>query len=233
MSRICVFDVNETLLDLRALDPLFDAAFGAAGMRRAWFGQFLHNAFVATITDAYAPFGEIGAAALRMTAERAGVRLSDEAQASLLAGLRTLPPHTEVAAALADLKAAGMRMAALTNSTAAVAEMQLANAGLADYFERILSADAVKRLKPSPEPYRYAAAEMGVPVEGTRLVAAHAWDIAGALRAGCAAAFVARPGMVLDPLAPAPDIVGADLSEVGRLIVQAEVQRQPLRPKAH
>jgi len=47
-----------------------------------------------------------------------------------------------------------------------------------------------------------------------RLVAAHAWDVAGALRAGCATAFVARPGQVLDSLAPWPDIVGADLDAV-------------------
>ncbi len=55
-----------------------------------------------------------------------------------------------------------------------------------------------------------------------RLVAAHAWDIAGALRAGAAAAFVARPGMVLDPLAPAPDMVGSDLMEVAERIIEVE-----------
>ena len=47
-----------------------------------------------------------------------------------------------------------------------------------------------------------------------RLVAAHAWDVSGALAAGCTAAFVARPGMVLSPLGPQPDIVGRDLGEV-------------------
>jgi 2-haloacid dehalogenase len=62
-----------------------------------------------------------------------------------------------------------------------------------------------------------------VPIDQVRMVAAHAWDIAGALRAGCAAAFVARPGMVLDPLVPAPDIIGADLSEVADKIIRTEV----------
>ncbi|HEV8693618.1 MAG TPA: hypothetical protein VGQ93_05425, partial [Lysobacter sp.] len=56
-----------------------------------------------------------------------------------------------------------------------------------------------------------------------RLIAAHAWDIAGALRAGCAAAFITRPGMVLDPLAPRPDIVGTDLHEVADQILAAEL----------
>ena len=33
MPRVCVFDVNETLLDLGALDPRFEEAFGDAAAR--------------------------------------------------------------------------------------------------------------------------------------------------------------------------------------------------------
>jgi 2-haloacid dehalogenase len=120
------------------------------------------------------------------------------------------------------LRSAGSRLASLTNSTAEVAIAQLTNAGLIDLFDKILSADEVRRLKPAPEPYRYAASTMGVEVEQIRLIAAHAWDIAGALSAGCAAAFVARPGMVLDPLAQQPDIVGDDLHEVVNQILAIE-----------
>ena len=60
-----------------------------------------------------------------------------------------------------------------------------------------------------------------------RLVAAHAWDVLGALRAGCAAAFIARPGKVLFPLGPQPDIVGPDFSSVARQIVDAETTVSP------
>jgi 2-haloacid dehalogenase len=217
-----VFDVNETLLDIGSLDPLFERAFGNAGVRRSWFLQVLQSAFVATITDTYSEFGAIGAAALEMTAEREGVRLSEEDRRAILGGMRELPPHPEVPAALDLLRDAGLRLAALTNNTAEVAEAQLENAGLSDRFEKILSADAVRRLKPAPEPYRAAAEALGVGTAGVRLVAAHAWDVAGAMRAGCAAAFVARPGMVLDPLAEPPDVVGADLSEVAASIIAAE-----------
>ena len=222
MARVCVFDVNETLLDIGSLDPLFERAFGNAGVRRSWFLQVLQSAFVATITDTYSEFGAIGAAALEMTAEREGVRLSEEDRRAILGGMRELPPHPEVPAALDLLRDAGLRLAALTNNTAEVAEAQLENAGLSDRFEKILSADAVRRLKPAPEPYRAAAEALGVGTAGVRLVAAHAWDVAGAMRAGCAAAFVARPGMVLDPLAEPPDVVGTDLSEVAASIVAAE-----------
>ena len=222
MARICVFDVNETLLDLGALDPHFERVFGDAGVRGAWFGQLLQSALVATVTDAYSDFGKIGAAALEMTAERQGVTLSDEDKEQILGGMRELPPHPEVAESLSRLREAGLRLATLTNSTQQVAEAQMETSGLRGYFEHLLSADAVGRLKPAPEPYRMAAETLGVDVGEIRLVAAHAWDVAGALRAGCAAGFVARPGMVLDPLVRRPDVVGADLREVAERILQVE-----------
>jgi 2-haloacid dehalogenase len=222
MARVCVFDVNETLLDLGALDPHFEEAFGDASMRRAWFLQMLQSAFVATITGVYSDFGALGKAALQMISERQGVELSDDDRQRILGGMRELPPHPEVPESLERLRGAGFRLVTLTNSTQEVAEAQMESSGLKDYFEQNLSADSVSRLKPAPEPYRMAAESVGVDLGDIRLVAAHSWDVAGALRAGCAAAFVARPGMVLDPLVERPDVVGGDLAEVAERIIEVE-----------
>ncbi len=221
MPRVCVFDVNETLLDLGALDASFTRVFGDASARQAWFQQVLQSALVATVTDAYADFSAIGRAVLTMTAERRGVTLSAQDSQEIIDGMRHLPPHPDVKDGLERLRDAGLRVAALTNSPPQVAEAQLANAGLRDYFEQALSVDAVRRLKPAPEPYRMAAERLGVPIGQIRLVAAHAWDVAGALRAGCAA-FVARAGQVLDPLAPRPDVAGPDLRVVAAAILERE-----------
>lgn len=223
MPRVCVFDVNETLLDLQALDSHFEAIFGDASLRRAWFAQMLQSAFVSTITNTYADFGAIGITALEMIAARQHVRLTEEHRQRIRNGMQHLPPHPEVPESLAMLRKSGIRLAALTNSTQQVAEAQLRNAGLSQYFEQILSADTVKRLKPAAEPYHMAAQRLGVPIGEVRLIAAHAWDITGALRAGCAAAFITRPGMVLDPLVEEPDIVGANLREVVIAILEHEV----------
>ncbi len=222
MARVIVFDVNETLLDLGALDSEFERIFGDAAARQAWFQQMLLSAFVSTITGAYADFGAIGMAALDMLAARRGISLGDDDRQAVREGMRALPPHLDVREALMRLRDSGLRLATLTNSTAAVGDAQIVNAGLRDLFEQTLSADTVRRLKPAPEPYRMAAEAMGVPIGEVRLVAAHAWDIAGALRAGCAAAFVSRPGQVLDPLVERPDIVGADLREVADQILEVE-----------
>jgi 2-haloacid dehalogenase len=223
MARVCVFDVNETLLDLGALDPQFERVFGDTSTRQAWFGQFLTSWLTAMVTEVYEEFGTIGGTALEMIAERQGVDLSDEDKQQILSGMQELPPHPEVEENLSRLRDAGLRLVALTNSTQQVADSQIDNSGLREYFEQVLSADAVKRLKPASEPYHMAAERLGVEIGQIRLVAAHAWDVAGALQAGCAAAFVARPGMVLNPLFKRPDVVGADLREVADGIIEVEV----------
>ena len=222
MRRVQIFDVNETLLDLAAMDPHFQRIFGDAGVRVTWFNQMIQSALVATVTGAYHQFGAHAMAALEMTAEQAGVELTDDDKQAVAAQLRQLPAHPEVAEALQRLRDAGLRLASLTNSTKEVARAQLEHAGLIDAFELVLSADTVGRLKPAPEPYLMAAERLGVPVDQVRLIAAHAWDVAGAAIAGCATAFVARPGKVLDPLVERPEIIGADLAEVADAILAAE-----------
>jgi len=222
VKKICLFDVNETLLDLRALDPEFEKVFGAAAVRKEWFGQFIQSAFVSVITDSYQPFGVIGSAAFDMIAERHGIAVAEGDKKALLSKITQLPPHREVAENLARLKQNGHTLAAFTNSTVEVAQKQLDNAGIAQFFDKILSADMAKRLKPAKEAYEMAARAFDVETKDTRLIAAHAWDIAGALNAGCSGAFIARPGMVLDPLYEKPTIVGKDLREVVDAIIEQD-----------
>jgi 2-haloacid dehalogenase len=143
-----------------------------------------------------------------MLSERHGVEIDAD---EIVGAMRSLPVHPEVPDALDRI--AGPR-AALTNSTLEVAQDQLRNAGIADRFDAILSADEVRALKPRPEPYELVARTFDVTIGDVVLVAAHSWDVAGALAAGARAAFVARPGMVLSPLGPQPDVVGNDLGEV-------------------
>lgn len=222
MATVIALDVNETLLDLSALDTEFERAFGSAVSRGQWFAQMLQLAFVGTITGEYVDFTTAQHAALRMLAERAGARLDPTDADAIVDGMRRLPPHPEVRGALETLRRSGLRVTALTNSVLAVAEDQLANAGLRDLFDDVLSADTVRRLKPAPEPYLSVAARFEVPVGSVRLVAAHAWDVAGALSAGCAAALVTRPGAVASPLGRQPDITGPDLVIVVDQIVATD-----------
>lgn len=222
MASVIAFDVNETLLDLGSLDAPFEAVLGDAALRPQWFAQMLQLAFVGGLTGQYVDFTTAQRAALVMVSERANVPLGADDIDGLVALMSSLPPHPEVPGALAALAATSLRLVALTNSVQAVAGAQLASAGLDGYFEAIVSADEVAHLKPAPQPYLEVADRCGVSIGEVRLVAAHSWDIAGALSAGCQAAFVARPGMVLCPLGRRPDISGPDLASVADQIIATD-----------
>jgi 2-haloacid dehalogenase len=222
MPRVIVFDLLGTLLDLRALDPYFERFFGDGAVRKEWFMQTLQLAMAAVLTNAYEDFGVQADTGLEMTARHYKVSMLGEEKNLILSTLRKLRPYPEVAPSLQRLRDAGLRLATLTNSTAQVAEAQLTYAGLRDYFEQVISADEIRCFKPAPEVYHLAAKRLGVESEQVRLVSSHDWDVTGALRAGCAAVFVSRPGQVMNPFGPQPDLRGADLSEVAEKILAAK-----------
>ncbi|CAM5268264.1 haloacid dehalogenase type II [Streptomyces hirsutus] len=221
MAELIAFDVNETLLDLRALDKPFQELFGSAAVRQQWFTLMLQLVFVGGLTGSYVDYTTAQRAALNMLARREGVPLTDEEAARTVELMSSLPPHPEVPAALARLADSPLRVVTLTNSVERVGEAQLRNAGIRDLFDRVISADSVRRLKPAPEPYLSVADAFGIEPGDVWLVAAHSWDVTGALSAGCKAAFVSRPGAVLSPLGPQPDIVAPDISGVVDRILAA------------
>lgn len=202
--EILVFDVNETLLDLRALAPHFVHHFGTAFVMKEWFSQVLQTALSLTITGKYTDFGTVGRSALAMTAARHNVQLSDDEISTIVGGMLNLPPHSDVIPALTQLKEAGFRLAALTNSAQNAANTQLTNAGLAPYFERILSVEMVQQFKPAEAVYTSAARELGVRPSQMMMVAAHDWDVEGAMSAGCMGVLVTRPGVTHNPLYHTP-----------------------------
>jgi 2-haloacid dehalogenase len=224
MPRVIVCDVNETLLDLHALEPQFTDAFGDAHVLEEWFANVLLYSEVATIAGPYVDFASVGGATLDMMAKGRGINLSADQKSGILQGMLRLPAHPDVEGALQMLRDAGLRLVTLTNSAPAAVQQQLTNSGLSHYFEQAFSVDPVRRFKPAPEVYTSVADALAIPVGELRLIAAHAWDIWGALRAGYAAAFVSRPGKALCPLAPKPDIVGSGLLDVARQIVAVETR---------
>ncbi|MEM0964377.1 MAG: haloacid dehalogenase type II [Bacteroidota bacterium] len=216
MPRTLVFDVNETLLDLGALDEDIERITGAPPRR--WFLELQRLWLVATATGYYEDFPTLIGRALRSVS--AG-EIADADVQHILDGVVALPAHPEVPDALRRLREAGHRLAVLTNGTLGAVRQQLDHAGLSDLLDDAFSADEVRRYKPAPQPYLHAAARLGEAPADLTLVAAHAWDIYGAHQAGFRTAFVARPGASLVPGWPAPDVQGADLDAVADALLRS------------
>ncbi|NUO62369.1 MAG: haloacid dehalogenase type II [Gemmatimonadaceae bacterium] len=218
---VLVFDMNETLLDMSGLDPTFARIFGqpdGSELRKQWFTLVLELFLTAAITGQYRSFDKLTDEALQMLAAQRRRKASADDRAALKEAQGKIPAHPDVQPALARLEGAGFTLATLTNSTAKSAEKLLEFAGLRAYFDKVLSADAVQTYKPAREAYAYAAKELAAKPARIVLVAAHAWDIVGAMATGCEAAFVARPEKVLGPGSPEPKYQADDLTSLAERI---------------
>src|SRR5256712_7040976 len=145
MPRVIVCDVNETLLDVGALEPHFKQTFGDGRVLQDWFANVLLYSEVATLAGPYSDFASIGGAALDMVADARGITLSSADRSRILQGMLTLPAHPDVRDGLQTMRDAGLRLVTLTNSAPAAVQQQLTNAGLTAFFGRSFSGDTVRR----------------------------------------------------------------------------------------
>ncbi|MDF1756179.1 MAG: haloacid dehalogenase type II [Verrucomicrobiales bacterium] len=219
--KTIIFDVNETLLSLAPLKASVGAALGGREeLLPLWFSTMLHYSLVETVSGSYHSFGEIGTAALMMVAETQGIDLDEqEAERAVIPPLQSLPPHPDVIPGLETLAGHGFQIASLTNSSARAAEAQLQNAGLTHLIKKRFSVEPVGKFKPHPDTYQMVLDDLGVYPEDTLMVAAHAWDLAGAKSVGLQTAFIKRPGTALYPNAPTPDYLADDLNGLAKLLV--------------
>ncbi|MEK9808988.1 MAG: hypothetical protein VW362_00970, partial [Candidatus Nanopelagicales bacterium] len=105
-----LLDVNETLLDLRGLQPAFDA-LGMPDALPLWFATTLRNGFALAAAGDYRPFGEVAVASLHSLHPKADGE-------TLMAGFGELTPHPDVEEGLRVLADAGIPAMTLTVGSA-------------------------------------------------------------------------------------------------------------------
>ena len=217
---LIVFDVNETLLDLETITPIFTRILQDASAMRIWFANLILYSEALTLTNSYAAFTQIGAAVMEMVADSRGITITEGDKAELTRAFSSMPPHPEVPAALGRLKAAGFRLFTLTDNLLEVQENQLRVGGIIENFERRFSVDeSVKRHKPALEAYRYVEAQLAAAPGDMLLVASHLWDTIGAQAAGWRTAFITRPGNARLAIGPQPHIIGPTLAEIADQLI--------------
>lgn len=222
MSKLplIVFDVNETLLDLETMTPVFERIFRERLAMRFWFANLIMYSEALTLANTYVPFTEIGAAALKMLADAWVVAVTEADKKELTERFATMPPHPEVPGALRRLKDSGFRLFTLTDNLLEMQTRQLQHGGIADLFERRFSVDqGASRHKPAPEAYAYVQKELKVRPSELFLAASHTWDTLGAVAAGWGAALIRRPGNEILEVGPQPTFVGSDSAAIAEILI--------------
>ena len=214
---VLVFDVNETLLDIESMAPLFDRLFGDPEVLRDWFNQLVLYSMAATLSDQYVDFFTLAQSVLQMAADREGVMLADADRVALKERMRSMPAHPDVEDGLNKLSDSGFRLVTLTNSPPGQNGQSAADrAGLSRFFERQFSVHSSRAFKPAFRLYRDVARDLGEEPSSCMMVAAHPWDLIGAQSVGYTAALITRRGnapLRVDGL-PEPTLIAPDLRDL-------------------
>lgn len=221
-QKIILFDINETVLSLKSLRPKFHAALHDERLTDTWFSMLLHASTVSMVTAVKADFASLAKISLTSLAARLGIELSNDVIDDILSTFAELSPHADIKPALSELREAGFKTAALSNSSRNLISKQIENAALGDFFDEVISVQESGTFKPSGEAYELASMRLGRAKQDLRLVAAHDWDTHGALCAGLDAAYINRTGSLYNPLYKKPDIVAATMQEIVVKIILAD-----------
>jgi 2-haloacid dehalogenase len=219
---VLVFDVNETLIDIEAIAPLFEQIFGDTRAMREWFGQLVMYSMTAALAGRYVDFFTLGQGVLRMLGEIHKTPISADDVDRIKQAILTMPAHRDVVDGLAILRDNGFRLITLTNSPPNPDGVSpLESAGLGGYFERQFSVDARRTFKPARDVYDDVCRELQVAPADCMMVAAHVWDTIGAQSAGFSGALIARPGNAPLPVdgLPQPTLIANDLRELAQQLI--------------
>lgn len=212
--RLLVFDVNETLF---GLDPVA-SAFAEAGLDPShlelWFARVLRDGFAVALTGGLATFPDLARHHVRVCAEQRGLVVDDDRVDAVIAGFQHVEPHPDVPAGLQRARDAGVTTVALTNGTVEVTRGFLERAGLDHLMDRVVDVTTAGRWKPAPEPYREVLDHAGVAAADAGMVAAHPWDVAGAMAVGMAGGMVDRYGVSWPPFLDPPTVQGPGVDAV-------------------
>lgn len=187
-----------------------------------WFAQTLRDAFALSQAGGYTPLKEVLAAELPRTLKMLGVEVDDTQLSRVVNSFAELDLQPEALEAFHILIEAGWKLVALTNGSEDSTRSLLNRAGVLQHFASIYSCDTIQKTKPHPDVYALPKQN----VEGdVWLVAAHAWDIAGACRSGLKTAYITQEEKDYLPVYPQPEVVADNLVEAANKIITEKLKK--------
>ena len=176
-----------------------------------WRTRQFEYCWLRTAGGQYADFWQVTDDALRYAEKSLKISLSSAQHETLMDAYRSLSPWPDVREGLVQLRQLGIRMAFLTNFTAAMLDANLKAAGLGEFFESHLTTDRVNAYKPNPRAYQMGPTEFRLQKRAIAFAASAAWDAAGAKWFGYPTIWVNRGGIPQEELHAQPDVIAKDL----------------------
>ena len=209
-----VFDMYGTLVDLGAVaEACKEVAPEPAAFNTHWRAKQLEYTFLRTLMGKYRDFWKVTEEALEFVIQHFGLQVSPEKRKEMMEAWLQPTPYQEVEAALPRLKEKYL-LAVLSNGTPTMLRKGLERTRLRPFFRWVMSADAVKLYKPSPEIYRLAPKQMRLRKNEILFVSSNSFDVMGSKNFGFKVCWINRSGIPLDHLGLKPELVVKSFDEL-------------------
>jgi len=214
--RAVLFDAYGTLFDVYSVTALAESLFPGHGERLAlvWRDKQIEYTRLVSMAGERRSFRELTRAGLRFAARRLALELSGESEARLMDQYQHLALFPENRGVLDALKARGVRAGILSNGDPDMLAKLVANTGVADRLDPVLSVRSTGRFKTDPAAYAIGSAALALPAREILFVSSNGWDAIGATWHGYTTLWVNRAGLPLDPLDTSPTRIGTSLANV-------------------
>lgn len=216
-----VFDIFGTLFSLDPVGKRLEEAGLPKSSLDLLFARTLRDAFALEVAGDFHRFRDVMAGSLQVLFAASGRQPEPEAIDRTLDAFSELRAFPDVRPAFELLRERGIRVVTLGNGSAATVRTLLERAELAPLVQEVLSIEDAKHWKPHAAAYQYAERKLGLGAEQLALVAAHAWDVQGAKRAGWRAAWVSRLEKQFHPAMQKGDATGNTVEEAVRALLGA------------
>ena len=214
-----VFDIFGTLFSLEPLGRRLERAGLPGSSLDVLFARTLRDAFALEVAGDFHRFRDVMAGSLQVLLTASGRQPEPELIDRTLDAFSELSPFPDVRPAFELLRERGIRVVTLGNGSSATVRNLLERAGLAPLVEAVLSIEDARHWKPHAAAYQYAERKLGLGADKLALVAAHAWDVQGARRAGWRAGWVSRLEKQFHPAMSPADGTGGTVEETVRALV--------------
>ena len=114
---------------------------------------------------------------------------------------------------LSNLKASGHKLAVLSNASPNMLKTAMNAAGIAEFFDELLSVDVLKCYKPTPLVYQLVTTRFNCEPDDVTFFSSNNWDVSGAGAYGFKTIWVNRTGAAWDKLPNQPDNIVSTLVE--------------------
>ena len=212
-KRVIFFDVVETLFSLQPLETRLSEMQLPAAMAPLFFSQLLRDAFALQATGSFHTFPEIARGTLEVMLHSSGYRADDTSIKQILGVFAELPLHDDVKPALETLSHSDCQAVLLTNGSRANSEQLVRANGIEHLVDGLISIEDFQVWKPCNSLYEQAARAWHCAPQNALLLAAHAWDVHGALSAGLNGIWLQRQDSVYHPLMHSPHAKVHDMQE--------------------